>query len=105
MLNADSFPMMNKMVVANLVHRPTRSLIATSAIALEVVAGALEYHLRRAILRLGRLGIPLPTPRTSQPVARETSCDDDKSVDVLVSARLPWLGLLVGYEGVVIPVD
>src|SRR5579863_2289052 len=29
--------MMNKMVVANLVHRPTRSLIATSAIALEVV--------------------------------------------------------------------
>jgi putative ABC transport system permease protein len=28
--------MMNKMVVANLVHRPTRSLIATSAIALEV---------------------------------------------------------------------
>jgi putative ABC transport system permease protein len=31
------FPMMNKMVVANLVHRPTRSFIATSAIALEVV--------------------------------------------------------------------
>src|ERR1700691_4037705 len=30
------FPMMNKMVVANLVHRPTRSFIATSAIALEV---------------------------------------------------------------------
>jgi len=29
--------MMNKMVVANLVHRPTRSFIATSAIALEVV--------------------------------------------------------------------
>ncbi len=29
--------MMNKMVVANLAHRPTRSLIATSAIALEVV--------------------------------------------------------------------
>jgi len=28
--------MMNKMVVANLVHRPTRSLIATSAVALEV---------------------------------------------------------------------
>ena len=28
--------MMNKMVVANLVHRPTRSLITTSAIALEV---------------------------------------------------------------------
>ncbi len=28
--------MMNKMVVANLAHRPTRSLIATSAIALEV---------------------------------------------------------------------
>jgi len=28
--------MMNKMVVANLVHRPTRSFIATSAIALEV---------------------------------------------------------------------
>ena len=28
--------MMNKMVVANLVHRPTRSLIATCAIALEV---------------------------------------------------------------------
>src|SRR3984893_5806208 len=28
--------MMNKMVVANLLHRPTRSLIATSAIALEV---------------------------------------------------------------------
>ena len=28
--------MMNKMVVANLVHRPTRSLIAMSAIALEV---------------------------------------------------------------------
>jgi len=28
--------MMNKMVVANLMHRPTRSLIATSAIALEV---------------------------------------------------------------------
>ncbi|HEY3974273.1 MAG TPA: ABC transporter permease [Candidatus Sulfotelmatobacter sp.] len=28
--------MMNKMVVANLVHRPARSLIATSAIALEV---------------------------------------------------------------------
>ena len=27
---------MNKMVVANLVHRPTRSLITTSAIALEV---------------------------------------------------------------------
>jgi putative ABC transport system permease protein len=31
------FPMINKMVVANLVHRPTRSFIATSAIALEVV--------------------------------------------------------------------
>jgi len=31
------FLMMNKMVVANLVHRPTRSFIATSAIALEVV--------------------------------------------------------------------
>lgn len=30
------FPMMNKMVVANLVHRPTRSLITMSAIALEV---------------------------------------------------------------------
>jgi putative ABC transport system permease protein len=29
-------PMMNKMVVANLVHRPTRSLITTSAVALEV---------------------------------------------------------------------
>ncbi|HME35779.1 MAG TPA: FtsX-like permease family protein [Candidatus Sulfotelmatobacter sp.] len=29
--------MMNKMVVANLVHRPTRSFIAASAIALEVV--------------------------------------------------------------------
>jgi putative ABC transport system permease protein len=28
--------MMNKMVVANLVHRPTRSLITTSAVALEV---------------------------------------------------------------------
>jgi putative ABC transport system permease protein len=28
--------MMNKMVVANLVHRPTRSFIAMSAIALEV---------------------------------------------------------------------
>ena len=28
--------MMNKMVVANLVHRPTRSVITTSAIALEV---------------------------------------------------------------------
>ena len=28
---------MNKMVIANLVHRPTRSFIATSAIALEVV--------------------------------------------------------------------
>jgi len=28
--------MMNKMVVANLVHRPTRSLITTSAIALEI---------------------------------------------------------------------
>ena len=28
--------MMNKMVVANLVHRPTRSFIATSAIALEI---------------------------------------------------------------------
>ena len=28
--------MMNKMVVANLVHRPTRSLITMSAIALEV---------------------------------------------------------------------
>src|ERR1700739_4873342 len=27
--------MMNKMVVANLVHRPTRSVITTSAIALE----------------------------------------------------------------------
>src|SRR6202158_3797547 len=36
-LNTDSSPMMNKMVVANLVHRPTRSFIATSAIALEVV--------------------------------------------------------------------
>ena len=32
-----SFLMMNKMVIANLVHRPTRSFIATSAIALEVV--------------------------------------------------------------------
>ena len=31
-----SIPMMNKMVVANLVHRPTRSLITMSAIALEV---------------------------------------------------------------------
>src|SRR3954468_4885514 len=30
------FLMMNKMVVANLVHRPTRSLITTSAVALEV---------------------------------------------------------------------
>ncbi len=30
------FLMMNKMVLANLVHRPTRSFIATSAIALEV---------------------------------------------------------------------
>jgi putative ABC transport system permease protein len=30
------FIMMNKMVVANLAHRPTRSFIATSAIALEV---------------------------------------------------------------------
>ena len=29
-------PMMNKMVVANLAHRPTRSLIAISAVALEV---------------------------------------------------------------------
>ena len=29
-------PMMNKMVVANLAHRPTRSVAAMSAIALEV---------------------------------------------------------------------
>lgn len=36
MLTADSFLMINKMVVANLVHRPIRSLITMSAIALEV---------------------------------------------------------------------
>jgi len=34
---SSDFLMMNKMVVANLVHRPTRSFIAMSAIALEVV--------------------------------------------------------------------
>jgi putative ABC transport system permease protein len=33
---ADYFPMMNKMVVANLAHRPIRSLISIVAIALEV---------------------------------------------------------------------
>jgi putative ABC transport system permease protein len=37
MLTANRFPMINKMVVANLVQRPIRSLISVSAVALEVI--------------------------------------------------------------------
>ena len=50
-LNADCwFPMMNKMVVANLVHRPIRSLISIVAIALEVTLILLVVGLALGLL-------------------------------------------------------
>jgi hypothetical protein len=70
---------------------------------LQVVSGALEYHLRGVALRLGRWPVPLPCPKTSQAGAREAPCDDGASVDVLASAQMPWFGLLVEYKGIIAP--
>ena len=54
MLSADRFPMMNRMVVANLVHRPTRSVITMSAIALEVTMILLVVSLFYGLLNGSR---------------------------------------------------
>src|ERR1700741_4642748 len=52
--NCQALIMMNKMIVANLVHRPVRSLISISAIALEVTLILLIVGLSLGILNDSR---------------------------------------------------
>ena len=61
--------------------------------------GQLVYRQQKARLHMGCCSLPLPrwfAPRVS---ATEKTCGND--VKVSVEVRLPWLGLLVAYDGLV----
>jgi hypothetical protein len=82
-----------------------RTGILEILLRLAVVAGALQYTTRRATLRLGIIHIPLPRwlgPRVS---AWERPMAEENRVHVSVEARLPWLGLLIAYDGAVAVIE
>jgi hypothetical protein len=67
---------------------------------LEVVEGALLYQSRGAALRLGPLCLPLPGWLSPRVTASEKAGAGGQ-VHVCVEVRLPLLGLLVSYQGVI----
>jgi hypothetical protein len=61
--------------------------------------GALVYRQAGAVLRVGRLRVPLPRPLAPRVEARERGADDRMGVNVYVSASAPLLGPMLSYEG------
>ena len=68
---------------------------------LEVVSGALHYQTQRVAVRLGPLRVPLPSWLAPHVTAWERPLGDRDRTGVAVETRLPWLGLLIAYEGTV----
>ena len=64
---------------------------------LEAINGALHYRTRHTKL----LGIPIPRRLAPRVTASETPTGQPKRVAVFVEVRLPLLGRLIGYEGIV----
>jgi hypothetical protein len=72
---------------------------------LEVTGGALIYHSQGAALRLGPLGIPLPRWCSPHISAWEKPAGGEEHIQVAVEVRLPFLGLLLAYEGTLTSIE
>lgn len=68
---------------------------------LEAMAGALLYHTKRVVFRLGPIGIPLLSWFAPRVTASEKPAGTVDKIHTRVEVRLPIIGLLVSYEGVV----
>jgi hypothetical protein len=66
---------------------------------LEAVNGALTYQTTSAALCVGSLRVPLPRRLSPCVTARESAAGDGDRVAVSVDVQIPWLGLLIRYEG------
>jgi hypothetical protein len=66
--------------------------------ALRADGAALVYEQRGARLCLGPLRLPMPPAFAPQVKATE-SCDGPARVHVAVTVTLPFIGLLIGYDG------
>ena len=55
----------------------------------------------RVAVRLGPLRVPLPSWLAPHVTAWERPLGDRDRTGVAVETRLPWLGLLIAYEGTV----
>ncbi|MBI1805333.1 MAG: DUF4166 domain-containing protein [Ignavibacteriae bacterium] len=66
---------------------------------LMIVNGAIEYHQREAGLCLGKLYLPLPRWLSPQVAAREEAVPGKDCSHVVVTFSLPFIGLLLSYEG------
>ena len=66
---------------------------------LGVEGGALVYAPAGAALRVGRLRVPLPRSLAPRVEARERGADDGEGVHVRVSSAVPFVGLMLSYEG------
>ncbi len=75
------------------------------AMELEVVEGALIYHVRRLALRTLGVRVPLPPIGLAACTATERPNVDGHSFDVFVSIHAPIVGLIAQYEGTATVVD
>jgi hypothetical protein len=66
---------------------------------LKVVGGALTYQTASAALCLGSLRVPLPRWFSPRVRALERSVGEEEQIDVSVEVRLPLLGCLIAYNG------
>jgi hypothetical protein len=66
---------------------------------LEVAGGALLYRTHAVFLRLGPLRIPLPRCLIPRVAASEKSAGDGDQAHIAVEMTLPWVGLVIAYEG------
>jgi hypothetical protein len=66
---------------------------------LEVGGGALIYRTHAVVLRLGPLRVPLPRFLMPRVAAAEKSAGDGDRAHIAVEMTLPWVGLLIAYEG------
>ena len=72
---------------------------------LEVSDGGLIYHFRGAAFRLGFCSVPLPRWLAPSAKSWERPSDQPDCTQVSVELRLPWLGVLITYEGTVRPLE